>query len=46
MERLSEYQAVGVSEILLLATGPDALHQDERLTVVNGRLATDATPVR
>ena len=39
VERLSEYQAVGVSEILLLTLGPDALTQYERLAAVNDRLS-------
>ena len=40
--RLSEYQAVGVSEILLLTLGPDTLIQYERLAEVNAALTAAA----
>jgi alkanesulfonate monooxygenase SsuD/methylene tetrahydromethanopterin reductase-like flavin-dependent oxidoreductase (luciferase family) len=39
VERLSQYRAVGVSEILLLALGPDTFTQYERLATVNDRLS-------
>jgi alkanesulfonate monooxygenase SsuD/methylene tetrahydromethanopterin reductase-like flavin-dependent oxidoreductase (luciferase family) len=42
VQRLSEYQAVGVSEILLLTLGSDTLTQYERLAEVNVRLAAAA----
>jgi alkanesulfonate monooxygenase SsuD/methylene tetrahydromethanopterin reductase-like flavin-dependent oxidoreductase (luciferase family) len=47
VERLSEYRAVGVSEILLLTLGPDTLVQYERLAAVNERLSAGAgSPAR
>ena len=46
VERLSEYLAVGVSEILLLTLGPDTLTQYERLATVNDRLSATVTPAR
>jgi alkanesulfonate monooxygenase SsuD/methylene tetrahydromethanopterin reductase-like flavin-dependent oxidoreductase (luciferase family) len=39
VERLSEYRAIGVSEILMLTLGPDALDQYESLAEVNARLS-------
>jgi len=39
VETLSEYRGVGVSEILMLPLGPDALHQYESLAEVNARLS-------
>jgi alkanesulfonate monooxygenase SsuD/methylene tetrahydromethanopterin reductase-like flavin-dependent oxidoreductase (luciferase family) len=42
VERLSEYRAVGVSEILMLTLGPDTLHQYESLAEVNARLSATA----
>jgi alkanesulfonate monooxygenase SsuD/methylene tetrahydromethanopterin reductase-like flavin-dependent oxidoreductase (luciferase family) len=42
VERLNEYLAVGVSEILLLTLGTDTLIQYERLAEVNARLAQAA----
>jgi alkanesulfonate monooxygenase SsuD/methylene tetrahydromethanopterin reductase-like flavin-dependent oxidoreductase (luciferase family) len=39
VERLSEYRAVGVSEILMLPLGADALDQYESLAEVNARLS-------
>ena len=42
VQRLSEYTAVGVSEILLLTLGNDPLTQYERLAEVTSRLAAPA----
>jgi alkanesulfonate monooxygenase SsuD/methylene tetrahydromethanopterin reductase-like flavin-dependent oxidoreductase (luciferase family) len=39
VETLSEYRAVGVTEILMLSLGPDALNQYESLAEVNARLS-------
>lgn len=39
VETLSEYRAVGVSEILMLPLGPDALDQYEPLAEVSARLS-------
>ena len=48
VQRLSDYQAVGVSEILLLTLGTDTLTQYERFAEVNARLgaAAPAGPAR
>ncbi len=42
VQRLSEYPAVGVSEILLLTLGNDPLTQYGRLAEVTSRLAAPA----
>ncbi|MGH2909598.1 MAG: LLM class flavin-dependent oxidoreductase, partial [Solirubrobacteraceae bacterium] len=39
VETLSEYRAVGVSEILMLTLGPDVVDQYEPLAEVNARLS-------
>ncbi len=43
VERLSEYRAVGVTEILLLTLGSDTLHQYEHFAAVNDRLTAATT---
>ena len=43
VQRLGEYLAAGVSEVLLLTLGPDTLIQYERLAAVNARLSSGRT---